>query len=83
MNDASLMMTNEPVIHLKPDEDFLCDVATSQEDLDAINALIHWLDGYSAGSDKAVPGHYELTMLYKSLRANHIAKHSCRVKRSM
>ncbi len=75
------MMTNQPVIHLKEGEEFLYDVKTDQSELDAINALIHWLDGFSSGSDKAVPGHYELTMVYSRLRASHNAKHSGRVQR--
>jgi len=82
MNDASLMMSNEPVIHLKPGEKFLCDVSTTQEDLDGLNSLIHWLDGYTANSGTAVPGHYELSMLYRSLRMAHNAKHAKPVKPS-
>lgn len=76
------MMTNEPVIHLKDGEKFLCDVKTDQDELDAINALIHWLDGFSSGTSKAVPGHYELSMVYKRLRASHIAKHANKRKSS-
>jgi hypothetical protein len=82
VDKPNLMMTNEPVIHLKDGEEFLCDVRTTQDDLDALNALINWLDGYSAGSSDGVPGHYELTVFYRTLRANHNAKHGKIVRRS-
>jgi len=75
MPDPSLMMSNEAIIHLKEYEDFMCAVRLYQEDLDGLNSLIHWLDGYSSGSDKAVPGHYELSVVYRKLRAAHNAKH--------
>lgn len=64
---ASLMLFHEPMIHLR-EKRLRCNVTVSQDDLDGVYALITWLDGYVANGSTAVPGHYELLMLYRSLR---------------
>jgi hypothetical protein len=71
--DPSLMLTNYPIIHFHGGRKFMFDVVIDQDELDAINALMHWLDGFSAGSSRAVPGHYELSMVYSRLRASYNA----------
>ena len=74
MDNPSLMMFHEPMIHLTTSP-LKCIVSTSQDDLDGIYALVTWLDGYvSNGSADAVPGQYELLMLYRRLRAASISQ---------
>lgn len=44
-------------------------ISPSQNELDGLNALIHWCDGFEKSGKGRVPGHFELVMLYRSLAA--------------
>jgi len=74
------MHSHEPFIHCDPCPDpytenhLKCTVSIPQGDLDAIVSLINWLDGYSEGSSKAIPGHFELQMLYRGLRSAFLSQ---------
>jgi hypothetical protein len=52
-------------------------VDVSQHDLDALNALIHWLDALEKyGGHGMIPGHFEFHMMYRSMvhaiRSNNV-----------
>jgi hypothetical protein len=62
------MSDHEPIIHLPERTVTIANFWVTQEALDSINVLIHWLDGFEASSNHGrVPGHFELVMHYRSL----------------
>jgi len=67
------MLFHEPLIHLKGDK-LRCNIVVDQDELDGIYALLGWLEGYSANGGEGIPGQYELLMVYRRLRAAHIAQ---------
>lgn len=73
------MSAFESIIHLvdkRPEDQRLMTyqesvtISPTQNDLDGLNALIHWCDGYEKAGKGRVPGHFELVMLYRSLAAS-------------
>ena len=71
----SLMLSHEPLIHLPKNKSLKCNICISQDELDGIYALSAWLDGYIANGGNAIPGQYELLMVYRRLRASQNAQH--------
>lgn len=39
-----------------------------QSEMDGLNALIHWLQGFEAAGHGRIPGHHDLVMHYRALR---------------
>lgn len=65
MSDYEWSVTNPVCI----DSPLTIDVGTMQ----ALNALIHWLKGFTEGHGGGrIPGNFELTMLYRTLRSMEI-----------
>lgn len=77
------MADHESIIHLSdykkaPEGEPKCQpvyqktvtISVTQDEVDGINALIHWLSGYTEGHGGGrIPGHFNLVMLYRSMRA--------------
>lgn len=39
----------------------------TQTDMDGLNRLIHWLEGFTAAKSGTIPGYHELVMFYRSI----------------
>lgn len=48
----------------------LVDFVVTQSDMDGLNRLIHWLEGFSAAKGGTIPGAHELTMHYRCIAQN-------------
>ncbi len=61
-------MINDPPIHL-PTRVVKAEVELFQDHLDGLCALMHFCEGVSRNGNGQVPGHFELVMHYRALKA--------------
>ncbi|MFA6904281.1 MAG: hypothetical protein WC236_14500 [Gallionellaceae bacterium] len=61
-------MTNDLPIHLGAASKNV-EITLFQSNLDGINALIHFCEGFSASGKGVIPGSIELIMHYRELRS--------------
>lgn len=69
---------NDRPIHL-PERSVTCPVWITQENLDGLQALIKFLEGYEAAGKGTVSGSFELTMFYRQLR-DAISEHYTKIR---
>lgn len=65
------MADHENVIHglSSGSEPTMVTVGIWQAQMDSLNALIHWLNGFEAAHGTRVPGHFDLLMHYRTVAA--------------
>ena len=67
------MMDHENNAHITSTRSVSFDI--DQWDLDALNALVHWLDALEKfGGKGRIPGHFQLLMMYRTIVAQLNAK---------
>ena len=65
MNDRPIHLPPSTVPHQEPS--VTCPVWITQSNLDGLQALIKWLEGFESAGKGRVPGSFELISFYRTL----------------
>lgn len=60
-------MTNDKVFGIGA-QALRCEVLVTQDNVNGLSALIHWLEGFEAAGKGRPPGQFELVMHYRALQ---------------
>jgi len=69
-------MITDPPLHLPPstqphtEASITCPIWVTQSNLDGIQALMQWCEGFEASGKGRVPGSFELTMFMRTIKRN-------------